>query len=296
MKNEFRIQYYSFSKADKIFVTEFGHSRIFSEKTVGPWTRSVYILHFVVNGNCRFSGFDANAGQAFLISKGKLHSFTVDDGYEHYWVAFDGELCKGLFNLADLPIDKHCLLEMIDSRYVAELLQDAFDRAASLSRDAGAKLALSALLSMIPLLMKAKSVVQKGQTSYAEEAALFMRSNLHRDITMVQVANMVNISEKHLCRLFIKRFGMPPQQYLRKLRMEQARQLLTHTSLPVKSISNSVGYKSQSSFSASFCDYFGVSPTKWKTSAPIQTTEKEYTTTAHAGALENPVAAAPKLP
>ena len=53
-------------KPSKIYVTEFGYSKHKKSKTVGPWTRKIYILHLVVKGYCEFSGFRAEAGRRFL--------------------------------------------------------------------------------------------------------------------------------------------------------------------------------------------------------------------------------------
>ena len=88
-----------FTNADRnLFVTEFGHSMYTESKRVGPWSRGIYILHFVSRGYCEFSGFKAEAGQAFLIAKEHLHSFTTSEDYEHYWIGILGDSLEKIFD------------------------------------------------------------------------------------------------------------------------------------------------------------------------------------------------------
>lgn len=263
-KQEFACHYFS-SDTPSLFVTEFGYGKLYSEKKVGPYARSVYLLHFVVNGTCHFQGFDVPAGNAFLISKKKLHSFIVNDGYEHYWIAFDGELCEGLFKSFGLPTKEHSLLYVNDIAYFTNLLIDAFTYVHTHSKDLGEKRTLSTLLSMLPMLIT-KEITETSITvpTYAETAAKFIQQNFHRNIKIEQVAQQVNISEKYLYRLFLKRFLMSPQKYLQYIRMEEAKHLVMETNLLVKEISISVGYSTQSAFSAAFYDYYGISPLKMR--------------------------------
>lgn len=47
------------------FLTEYGHSIVNDERIIPPRVRDTYLLHIVLSGVCRFSEFDATAGQAF---------------------------------------------------------------------------------------------------------------------------------------------------------------------------------------------------------------------------------------
>ena len=58
---------------------------------------------------------------------------------------------------------------------------------------------------------------------------------------------------------------MTVMKYVTKLRMEKAQALLTHTDYPLQIIGEKVGYKELSAFSRKFSQYFGLSPTKFKT-------------------------------
>ncbi|MBO4648279.1 MAG: helix-turn-helix transcriptional regulator [Lentisphaeria bacterium] len=67
-----------------------------------------------------------------------------------------------------------------------------------------------------------------------------------------------------LMRLFRKHLGIPPAAYREQLRFEQACQLLRTTRLPIKEISDRLGYCDQLYFSAAFRKRAGMPPTVYR--------------------------------
>ena len=59
-----------------------------------------------------------------------------------------------------------------------------------------------------------------------ELAISFLRDNLHRRITVAQIAQSVDLSSSHLSYFFKRQVGVPPFQYLKNARLELARKLL----------------------------------------------------------------------
>ena len=88
----------------------------------------------------------------------------------------------------------------------------------------------------------------------------YVEDNFHRsDLSYEQVASYAGFSKTYLSRLFRSKIGMSYIEYLTKLRMEKANELLRTTKLPVKEIHQMVGYLDQSSFRRKFKAYFGIS-------------------------------------
>lgn len=92
----------------------------------------------------------------------------------------------------------------------------------------------------------------------------FMDANLHRKLSLDELARAARISRSHLCRLFKTEAGMPPGQYLQKLRMERASRLLVTTLLSVKQIQFEVGYIDKSLFVRHFRRANGLSPSEYR--------------------------------
>jgi len=92
----------------------------------------------------------------------------------------------------------------------------------------------------------------------------FMNANLHRSISVNELADSVHVSPSHFARLFKTETGIAPGQYLTNLRMEKAGQLLATASLSIKEIMGAVGYYSRSNFIRCFRKHFHVTPSEYR--------------------------------
>lgn len=253
-----------FPQNHKLFVTEFGHS-IKKEKTaVGPWSREIYILHFVVKGTCEFSGFTANQGQAFLISQGLRHSFTVSEDYEHYWIGFNGYAVKELFAFFQLESAPHQLYFVENTEFAEILFSNTLKKLTADDAGTPESIVLSLLTAFLPLLKTESRADLRRETNYAEKVQKFIQTNYANPLRMADIAKEIHITEKYMYRLFLNRFGMPPQKFLLKTRMEAAKNLLMQTDLTIKEVASSVGYSSLPSFSKAFSDFYLKSPSAFK--------------------------------
>ena len=243
-----------------IRITEFGYSAPQKERLVGPWVRDTYILHYVLCGTCRFSGFDVQAGEAFLIAKDMLHSFSVQPGYAHYWLAFDGNSVPQILSKHGIPLQSHTHFKVCHHTLAEELFRTAFEAA---DDDEGESAAQSALFAMLPLIKAQTANHSHRKDDRMKSVADFLETHYASTLTMEQVAKTVHLSEKHVCKCFKIQYGIPPQQYLTQVRMERAKVLL-FTELSIGEIAKSVGYVSPLVFSAAFRKYTGVSPSNYR--------------------------------
>jgi AraC-like DNA-binding protein len=92
----------------------------------------------------------------------------------------------------------------------------------------------------------------------------FMETNLRRKISLSDMASVANLSQSHLSRLFNIHTGFSPSEYLIRLRVEKARELLRRGSLSVKEVMALVGFNAKSNFARQFKRYFGIAPSKYR--------------------------------
>jgi AraC-like DNA-binding protein len=82
------------------------------------------------------------------------------------------------------------------------------------------------------------------------------------------LAASAGLSRAHFSREFKRAFGESPHQYLRSRRLERAAALLRTTDRSVAEICLSVGLRSIGSFTSSFTQTYGLSPTAYRASYP----------------------------
>ncbi len=96
------------------------------------------------------------------------------------------------------------------------------------------------------------------------EAITLMESHLGDPLDVTQLASLVDLSPRHLQRLFQTTLGQSIAQFYRGLRLDLAGSLLEHTCLPLTEISHMTGFAAQSSFSVAFTAHTGCSPSSFR--------------------------------
>jgi len=90
----------------------------------------------------------------------------------------------------------------------------------------------------------------------------FMKGHLSQPLKVATLAALVNLSRSHYTTLFRRVTGYAPLSYLNHLRMQQAVQLLNSTDLPIKQISEQLGFSEQFYFSRAFRKMHNHSPSE----------------------------------
>lgn len=84
------------------------------------------------------------------------------------------------------------------------------------------------------------------------------------EITLYQLATMVNVSPNYLCRICRRELGSSPMQYLTRVRVRNAKYLLTHSERQIKDISHAVGFHNPYYFSRIFKKATGITPGEYR--------------------------------
>jgi transcriptional regulator GlxA family with amidase domain len=94
----------------------------------------------------------------------------------------------------------------------------------------------------------------------------YIRSNLTSDISVTELAGLVQMSPSHFTRVFKATYGMAPYRFVMQERIEGAKKMLATTKLSATQISSAYGFSSQSHFTKVFRQFLGMSPTQYKRS------------------------------
>lgn len=97
-----------------------------------------------------------------------------------------------------------------------------------------------------------------------QQAVEYIRKNYSSDLNMAVVSNYVSMNYSLFSFAFKQYTGKNFVNYLKELRMEEAKRLLAETQLRVVEISQQVGYENEKHFMKSFKSVCGVSPTEYR--------------------------------
>lgn len=149
-----------------------------------------------------------------------------------------------------------------------ELLQavNAFDRESC--RSDRIKLMLDSLEVQIAaaLLRDFRSNAEKEEVpppdsdSYVRMAAEYMRAYYSADITIGDICGEIHVSPFHFIRMFKQKTGMTPHQFLLRVRIEKARELLQSGRYSISEAASACGFISIPHFYEKFKEITGASP------------------------------------
>lgn len=92
----------------------------------------------------------------------------------------------------------------------------------------------------------------------------YMEERLDEPIELQELADLLQLSRFYLCTAFRRATGHTPHQWLLRLRMARARDLLEGTSLSVTEVALATGYQTPSAFTHAFRSFFGLSPREFR--------------------------------
>lgn len=132
-------------------------------------------------------------------------------------------------------------------------------------------LANAAVTRVIGLLQKYAPYMQLEPLSYDSRAVSavsttldYIRDHYADELSLQQLARAASLSPQHLSHLFHRTLGLSPFQYLRRYRLDQAKQLLRETDLTIAQIATAVGYLDAYYFSRAFQRSEGLAPSHYR--------------------------------
>jgi AraC family transcriptional regulator len=92
----------------------------------------------------------------------------------------------------------------------------------------------------------------------------FIEEHLAEDVSLLTLAELVDLSVYHFARAFKRSFGVPPHRFHMDRRMDRARSLLQRPALSVTQIGIQIGFRETSSFTRAFRKITGLTPTEYR--------------------------------
>lgn len=247
-----------------IYPMQYGEQQCDRGYSFGPAVRNFYLIHYVYSGQGELhinnKAYKIHAGQFFLIYPKQTAYYKADDNdpWLYRWIEFDGSFSEKLMSVTGFSQENHVIN---DDNGVGKALENIIDLGwCDFETMMSYFWAFMAALTKGKLLKKDENISE----TYVSNAKNYIRSNIHKKITVSEIAHFLNIDRSHLTRIFKNICGISTQQFIISLKMEMASQSLKKSGMTIKEIANSVGYDNQMEFSKLFKKHFKITPTQWR--------------------------------
>ncbi|MFJ3058867.1 helix-turn-helix transcriptional regulator [Herbaspirillum sp. NPDC087042] len=115
-------------------------------------------------------------------------------------------------------------------------------------------------------------VAAKGRSGvlshvHAERAKALLRSKMHGECSIADIARQCNMSTSYFMRAFKKTTGKTPHQWMLSQRIALAQDYLRNSGLTLAEVATRCNFSDQSHFSRAFNHSLGMSPSAWRRQA-----------------------------
>jgi transcriptional regulator GlxA family with amidase domain len=92
----------------------------------------------------------------------------------------------------------------------------------------------------------------------------WMLGHLEQDLSVEALAAQVSLCPRQFSRWFTQEFGSSPAPFVRRLRLDEARQRLSAPECTVEGVARSVGFRDGDNFRRAFERCFGIAPSVYR--------------------------------
>lgn len=242
-----------------------------------PHKHSFFEICYIISGEGEYTEqgilYPLRAGTHFCSRPGITHQIRTQKGLFILYVAFEldeaqsDETMRDAFN----ELAEHAEVCMYDGdHHPTALLWKSLlirEEHGSLPIAAVPTLAYTLLVSFLGLFGKASSqpfIHRKNTNILLQRAKLYIRDNLAQPLHLGDVAAYLNVSERHLSRLFSEGIHETYTDFIRSERIRQAAHLLLTTGLSIKEIAEVTGFSSVHYFTHTFKQEKKLPPGKFR--------------------------------
>ena len=125
---------------------------------------------------------------------------------------------------------------------------------------------IQSLKEGIAFLIERLSNLTDGDSSQdaVQRAVNFILSNLSSDISVKEVAEHVHLNPEYFSKLFKKEMKENVKNYILRIKVDAAKDMLENPNIPVSIISLELGYYNFSHFTQMFKKHEGITPTEYR--------------------------------
>lgn len=233
--------------------------------------RDDYQIIYVVKGKCYFKignkVEEVTSGNFILIkpNQRQFYYYSHKDLTEVYWIHFSGYgIEEALQNL--LLLEKPINYIGYDKRYISifQLIINEIQIKNSSYQHIAAAYFYELLVYFSRELYKLAHISYSKNSEDFKEIIQLMYLKYKENLPISYYAEKCNLSIYRFIHKFKDFTGMSPLEYITKIRINIAKDLILSSSLSISEISDMIGYSNPLYFSRLFKKYCGVSPSLYK--------------------------------
>lgn len=238
-----------------------------------PWFEFNYLSEGSLYTTLEGCEFLASAGSFFLIPPGCFHSHRYcsssgDNGFCLRWQLEKAPLPKDFSNLT---ASAENIIKVISVPRPTATFKNMEGLISDFNDAHGIDTLQTSFISWLIMLYEQwrekgleKDNSESRDNALVRQAILYLSEYYAHPIKVQELANSINMSYRHLARIFKQATGLTIIEKLNDIRVNHAKDLLKHTNEAVREIALQVGFENEFYFSNIFNHYTYMTPTNFR--------------------------------
>jgi transcriptional regulator GlxA family with amidase domain len=110
----------------------------------------------------------------------------------------------------------------------------------------------------------ALTLARQVEDAVVARCQVWAAENYDHESPVARMVERSGLTERTFKRRFARATGLSPMEYIHTLRLEEAKQMLEASDLPIEAIANEVGYEDASFFGRLFRRKVGLTPAQYR--------------------------------
>lgn len=239
-----------------------------SFKTYMPNGRNDYYLMYMTEGEMRIQidGTEMllRAGGVVCMRPHTPYSYGKSEEnvpIRYYWMHFTGGDCERILSECGLPLGQ--VSELGKSQEASYYFEDIFSEFRKRRPSFEYSVTLKAQYLMLHI-GRALYTDNTGRLSPVERSLKFIHTNIKRNFTVKELAEMEFLSPSRYREVFKEATGMPPLEYILRQRVHLACELIEQGDIPLSEVAELCGFTDRLYFQRVFKKRMSVTPGEYR--------------------------------
>ena len=198
------------------------------------------------------------SGEVICMSPGTPYSFgtryPLDEWTHYYWIHFTGSEAENTLTRSGLSLNKVYSLGICEESFAY------YEKLFSEFRIQGDDFEYAAAIQLRYLLYVFGKAAKENSVGRLDKSIRYIHTHLRYELTVEELAQMEFLGVSRYREVFKSVTGVSPNEYITRLRIERAKDLLSQNSAPISVVAEGVGYANRHYFQRLFKRYTGKTP------------------------------------
>jgi len=250
-----------------------------------PFARLYYVTEGRANIMLPSGMYTLRPDYLYLIPAFTTHSYFCDSPFSHYYIhIYEGlQASRSILDKWIIPVEVKAerqdldlvkrLCEMNPFFQLSHSDPDTYDNHQTLAnnlqinqnRPFADKVESRGIIFILLSRFLNKAIPNNHvKDNRIQQIITYIQDHIHQKIEVGQLSDMAFMSKDHFIRIFKRETGDTPTAYIIKRKMEKAEMMLLTTNMPIKNISDALGYTDFSYFNKTFKMNVGTTPQQYR--------------------------------